>query len=244
MDVRVISIGTLANNPLWNERGTPGTPGTPGTTGTTGTTGNPRKPRVGHATTTAIKTGNAILLVDPSLPPELMDARLGERWGLRLADITDVFLTSFDPDRRRTLHGVEHANWLMHEPEIQSASEAIQDEIRRAENDPAVVNILEEHLGLLANFTSPGDHPFPSVDLFPIPGFTPGSCGLLLPLPKQTVLIAGDTVATVEHLQKGSVLQNCANIEVAKESFMECVEIADIIIPGRDNIILNAARSQ
>ena len=132
----------------------------------------------------------------------------------------------------------------MHEPEIQSASEAIQDEIRRAENDPAVVNILEEHLGLLANFTSPEDNPFPSVDLFPIPGFTMGSCGLLLPLPKQTILITGDTVATTEHLRRGTVLQNCADIELAKGSLVECIEIADIIIPGRDNIILNPARSQ
>ena len=220
---RVVSIGTLANNPLWNERG---------------------NSRISHSTTTVIKTGDAIILVDPSLPPTLMDARLDERWGLKLSNITHVFLTSFDPDRRRTLPGVEHANWLMHEPEIQSASAAIQDEILRAENDPAVVNILEEHLGLLASFTSPDDNPFPSVDLFPIPGFTPGSCGLLLPLPKQTVLITGDTVATLEHLQNGSVLQNCANIELAKESFVECVEIADIIIPGRDNIILNPARSQ
>jgi len=226
MDLRVVSIGTLANNPLWNVRGNAGTS------------------RVGHATTTVIKTDCDIILVDPSLPPALMDARLDERWGLKLTDITHVYLTSFDPDRRRALPGVEHAHWLMHEPEIQSASEAIQDEIHRAENDPSLINILQEHLGLLANFTSPDDNPFTLVDLFPIPGFTPGSCGLLLPLPKQTVLITGDTVATVEHLRKGSVLPNCANIELAKESLVECVEIADIIIPGRDNIILNPARSQ
>jgi hypothetical protein len=67
---------------------------------------------------------------------------------------------------------------------------------------------------------------------------------ILLPLPKQTILIAGDTVATQEHLEKGSVLQNCADIELAKESFLESVEIADIIIPGRDNVILNPARAQ
>jgi hypothetical protein len=51
-------------------------------------------------------------------------------------------------------------------------------------------------------------------------------------------------VATQEHLEKGSVLQNCADIELAKESFLESVEIADIIIPGRDNVILNPARAQ
>ena len=223
MDWKVASIGTLANHPLWNER---------------------PEHRIGHATTTLIKSDDALLLVDPSLTPDLMNARLDERWGVKLSDVTHVFLTSFDPDRRRTLQGLVHATWLMHEPEIQSAATAIQDEVVRAENDTEVVNILNEHLVLLANFTVPNDNPFSCVDLFPIPGFTLGSCGLLLPTTERTILITGDTVATQEHLEKGSVLQNCANIELAKESFLECVEIADIIIPGRDNVILNTNRSQ
>ncbi|MDP6541627.1 MAG: MBL fold metallo-hydrolase [Phycisphaerales bacterium] len=223
MDWRVASIGTLSLHPLWNERG---------------------EPRTGHATTTIIKSDDAILLVDPSLPPQMLDARLQERWGMRLTEVTHVFLTSFDPDRRRSLLGVEHASWLMHEPEIQAAAASIQEEIHHAENDPAVVDILKKHLDLLADFTSPEDQLFSFVDLFPLPGFTPGSCGLLLPLPKKTVLITGDTVATREHLEKGAVLQNCAEIETAKESFLECLEIADIIIPGRDNVVFNPARLQ
>ena len=223
MDWKVASIGTLANHPLWNER---------------------TEHRVGHATTTLIKSDDALLLVDPSLPPNLMDARLDERWGVALTDVTHVFLTSFDPDRRRTLQGLEHATWLMHEPEIHAASTAIQEELVRAENDPALSNILNEHLGLLTHFSVPSDKPFSCVDLFPIPGFTPGSCGLLLPLPKRTVLITGDTVATKEHAEKGSILQNAVDIELAKESFVECLEIADIIVPGRDNVILNPNRSQ
>jgi glyoxylase-like metal-dependent hydrolase (beta-lactamase superfamily II) len=221
MEWRVISIGALASHPLWNERG---------------------DHRVGHATTTLIKSDGAVLLVDPSLPPHLMEARLDERWGAKLSDVTHVFLTSFDPDRRRTLLGLEHATWCMHDSEIQSAALAIQDELGLAENDPAVVNILQEHLELLSNFAPPQDAFLPQVDLFPTPGFTPGSCGLLLPTQNQTILITGDTVATSEHLKKGSVLQNCANIELAKESFVECVEIADVIVPGRDNVVLNANR--
>ena len=221
MEWKVISIGALASHPLWNERG---------------------DHRIGHATTTLIKSDGAVLLVDPSLPPHLMEARLDERWGAKLSDVTHVYLTSFDPDRRRTLLGLEHATWCMHDSEIQSAALAIQDELGRAENDPAVVNILQEHLELLSKFAPPQDAFLPQVDLFPTPGFTPGSCGLLLPTQNQTILITGDAVATSEHLKKGSVLQNCANIELAKESFIECVEIADVIVPGRDNVILNANR--
>ncbi|MDP7008158.1 MAG: MBL fold metallo-hydrolase [Phycisphaerales bacterium] len=221
MDWRVVSIGTLPRHPHWNERG---------------------DSRVGHATTSVIKTDGATLLVDPSLPPKLLESKLDERWGLTLSDISHVFLTSYDPDRRRTLGGLGHAKWLMHEQEILSASAAIQSEIERSEEDREVVTILNTHLELLQNFDATPDKPFAGVDLFPVQGFTSGGCGLLLPLPQKTVLITGDAVATREHVERGSVLQNCADIERAKESFLECVEIADVIIPGRDNLVFNSGR--
>ncbi len=53
IEYRIISIGTLAAHPLWNEKG---------------------QARTGHATTTLIRTGDAIILVDPSLPtPAIRD---------------------------------------------------------------------------------------------------------------------------------------------------------------------------
>ena len=51
-----------------------------------------------------------------------------------------------------------------------------------------------------------------------------------------------DAVATLEHLQQGKVLPHCANLEQAQESFREAIEIADVLIPGRDNIVLNPMR--
>ena len=221
MEWRIASIGTLASNPLWKESG---------------------PQRTGHATTTVIKSGDAILLVDPSLPPLMLDARLHERWGLGLSEITHVFLTSFDPDRRRTLVDLQHAKWFMHEPEILCAAETIQDDLLRADGDDELANLLESHRGLLSSFEVPNDNMFSGVDLFPVPGYTHGSCGLLLPTPSRTILICGDTVPTREHVIKGSVLSNAANIELAQESFRECVEIADVIVPGRDNVILNPHR--
>jgi glyoxylase-like metal-dependent hydrolase (beta-lactamase superfamily II) len=224
MDWRIVSIGTLPSNPLWNETGVL---------------------RTGHATTTVIKCGKSLLLVDPSLPPQMLNARLQERWGIDLSAITHVFLTSFDPDRRRSLDGLTHATWLMHEPEIQAATRAIGDEILRAEGDAELTEILELHRELLTKFDIAADRPLleAGVDLFPLPGFTPGSCGLLLPTPKRTILICGDTVATSEHVAQASVLSNCANIEMAQESFKECIEIADILVLGRDNVVLNPIRS-
>ncbi|MHC4427338.1 MAG: hypothetical protein ACYS0D_01880, partial [Planctomycetota bacterium] len=80
-------------------------------------------------------------------------------------------------------------------------------------------------------------------DLFPLPGVSPGSCGLLLPLPRATVCICGDAVATVEHLRQGKVLPECHDIEQAQESFAEVVEIADILVLGRDNVTVNPLRA-
>jgi glyoxylase-like metal-dependent hydrolase (beta-lactamase superfamily II) len=130
----------------------------------------------------------------------------------------------------------------MHEPEIESAALAIGDELQHAEDDLELTSILETHRDLLAGFDIANDKPVDGVDLFPLPGYTPGNCGLLLPTPKQTILICGDAIATREHLEQQVVLSNCANIELAQESFKECLEIADVVIPGRDNVVLNPTR--
>ena len=82
----------------------------------------------------------------------------------------------------------------------------------------------------------------PQVDLFPLPGYTPGCCGLLLSQTNSTTLIAGDAIATAEHLEQGRVLRGAYDVKQAQESFMEAVEIADVIVPGHDNLLLNPTR--
>ena len=62
MDVRVISIGALAAHPLWDER---------------------EPARTGHATTSLIRTGKRVIVVDPGLPGAVLAARLSERAGDR-----------------------------------------------------------------------------------------------------------------------------------------------------------------
>ena len=52
----------------------------------------------------------------------------------------------------------------------------------------------------------------------------------------QSTIIAGDAVATAEHFAAGQVFPDCWDINQAKESLMEMYEIADLIIPGHDNI--------
>ena len=99
-EFRIISLGTLAAHPLWNERG---------------------EVRTGHATCTLISVGDAHILVNPSLPAQAMAARMSERTVLKPDQITHVFLTAFPGDHRRALETFADATWLIHEPERQAA---------------------------------------------------------------------------------------------------------------------------
>ncbi|HRP64390.1 MAG TPA: hypothetical protein PK400_13910 [Phycisphaerales bacterium] len=223
MDYRIISIGTLAAHPLWNER---------------------VDVRTGHATTTLITVGDAHILVDPSLPPQVMLARLAERTPIRPEEITHVFLTSFEPERRRSLSAFEQATWFLHEPEMEGAATALRHRLEEAEEegDARLEQFFNDQLALLGRCAAAPDSLAPGVDLFPLPGVTPGSCGLLLPLPRMTVLICGDAVATIEHLEQGKVLPTCVDVEQAQESFREAVEIADVLVLGRGEAALNPLR--
>ena len=223
IDYRVISIGTLSSHPLWNE---------------------PRAARTGHATTTLITSGDACILVDPSLPAQALIARLSERSPVRPEAITHVFMTSFEPERRRGLRAFESATWLLHEPEREAALESLETELGRAADagDEELVTLLRAEQAIVQRTVVAPDRLAPGVDLFPMPGLSAGSCGLLLARPAETVLICGDTVATTEHLEQGKVLPGCAGVEQAQESFKEAVEIADVLVPGRDNVILNPLR--
>ncbi len=77
------------------------------------------------------------------------------------------------------------------------------------------------------------------VDLFPLFGYTPGTCGVLVSMPTVTVLIAGDAVPTQDHFLAGQVLPDSMDLHAAQESMREVYEIADLIVPGHDNLFLN-----
>jgi glyoxylase-like metal-dependent hydrolase (beta-lactamase superfamily II) len=222
-DYRIISIGTLDMHPLWNESAAL---------------------RTGHATTTLISLGDEHVLVNPSLPPQAIAARLSERSPVTIDAINCVFLTSFAPDHRRALTLFDRARWLVHEPEKRAAAAALHAARSEAteSGDTELAGHYERELALLERCEIADDSIAPKVDLFPLPGVTLGTCGLLIALPARTVLIAGDAIATSEHLEQGKVLPHVEDLAQAQESFKEAIEIADVLIPGRDNIMLNPLR--
>lgn len=221
MDFRIISIGTLSANDLWPKQGPARTP---------------------HATTTLIRSGDRTILVDPALPPQIIVARLAERSGLSPSDITDVFLTSFRPAHRMGLSAFPDAQWLIGEQEREVIGRDLIARFEQEEGDEEIRALLKVEIDLLQKCRAAPDTLADYVDLFPSPGFTPGTCGLLLEHPRSTTIVAGDAVPTIEHLEAGKVLKGCFDLEQAQQSLKEIIEIADQIIPGHDNVCINPLR--
>ncbi len=223
MDYRVISIGALEAHPLWDER---------------------EPARTGHATSSLVRAQGRTILVDPGLPGDIVAARLHERANLRVEDVTHVFLTSFRPDVRRGLARFAHATWWIGEAERETVGVAMVAQLRGAENagETELRAMLAEEVELLERCEPAPDKLAEGVDLFPLPGVTPGLCGLLLPEGRHTTLICGDAVPTWEHLEQGAVPRWAADAAQARESFVEAIEIADLLVLGRDNLVVNPTK--
>lgn len=220
MDYRVISIGALSVHELWEHQG---------------------PARTAHATTTLVRSENRRILVDPGLPPQVVAARLQERAGLSPDDISDVFLTNFRPAHRLGLAAFPNARWLIHENEREQVGRLLVEKFQDQEDEESR-KLLQHEIALLQKCQPAPDKLAEHVDLFPLPGYTPGTCGLLLVQPNITALIAGDAVPTAEHLEHGRILRGAFDLEQARASLLEAVEIADILIPAHDNLILNPTR--
>lgn len=226
MELRIISIGTLAAHPLWGERAAQ---------------------RSGHATTSLIRVPGKVILVDPGLPPSIIAARLHERCGLKPSDVTDVFITSFKPDTTRGIAAFEAADWWIHEAEREQVGVHLAQKLRDVaavgdeDLDTRLQQVLEQDIAVLQKCRPAPDRLGPGVALFPLIGLTPGMCGLLLES-RWTTLVCGDAVATVEHLERGQVLQGAFDVTAAQEAFVEAVEIADLLVPGRDNLVVNPTK--
>ncbi len=191
MEIIILSIGTLSKNPLWNER-------TP--------------VRTSHATTTLIRTTAedgktpVELLVDPSLPAQILEARLDERAGFKASAITHVFLTNWRPIHRRGLEHFSKAVWYMHPAEIEAANAALvgAEQNAKRQNQP-VDPLIEKERAILARVEAAPDVLAAGVDLYPLPGYTPGTSGLLISEHARTTIIAGDAVPTAAHFLAGQV---------------------------------------
>ena len=222
VEYSVVSIGTLSCNRLWGEGAAV---------------------RTAHATTTLISTKYRTILVDPSLPAAALAARFDERTGKSLQDVTDVFCTTLRPVHRRSLEALAHANWWCSEEELEVYSDFLrrqQDTADRQESEDA--GVIKAELKLLDRFKPAPDKFDDQVSLYPLPGASEGSAGLLLTPPTVTIVIAGDAALTAEHVSRGQVWHRSADPAAAVQSMQDLLEIADVIIPGHDNLMLAPRR--
>ncbi len=219
----VISIGCLSHNRFWNEQQPVRTP---------------------HATTTLVRSDGKRILVDPSLPSEMLAHRLSERTGLKPEQVDAVFLTTLQPVHRRGLTLFDGATWLTHEPEISAYRDHLAGLLDAdAGADEEQERLIRDELALLERVEAAPDKITPQVHLFPAPGVTPGSSALLLVPPSATIAVAGDAVINRDYLEQGRAFERCSDAEQAVESLRELLEIADQIICGHDNLIIRQTQS-
>lgn len=219
--VDVISIGTLERNRLWNEQ---------------------VATRTAHATTSLIRAGKGgkrHIVVDPGLPAPVLVARFAERTGLSPDAVHVVFLTNFTVAHRAGLAAFSKARVFLWEPELDHARAHAREMLERQHDDDELRAAAEEAIALLDRIEPAPDKLDDDVDLFPLPGHTPGTAGLLVTSPALTTLIAGDGVPTQDHFLAGQVLPDAHDLAQAQESLREAYEIADLILPGHDNLFLN-----
>ncbi|MGD9689463.1 MAG: MBL fold metallo-hydrolase [Phycisphaerales bacterium] len=217
-DLRIISIGTLAAHPLWGERA---------------------PVRTGHATCTLLRAGDVVMLIDPGLPDRAMVQRLAERANLAPEAVTHVFLTSFHPDTHRGIAPFERATWLVSKPEREGVGVPLVTALRHAmeQGNAELHDAVRSEVAILERCEEAPESLAEDVDVFPLPGVSPGMTGLLIGGRESTTLICGDALPTVEHLASGRIVPWASDLEAAKASFAEAIEIADFLVLGRDNIV-------
>src|SRR5439155_3407832 len=167
--VDIISIGTLSRNRLWNEQ---------------------VAVRTAHATTTLVRSGKRHILVDPGLPAPALGARLFERTGLRAEQIDTVFLTDFRPAHRAGLALFQNTKVFIHEVEQQAVAQHLRRMLDEAPAEDLDRKVFVEELRLVEKLHPAPDRLAEQVDLFPLFGYTPGTCGLLVAAATSTTLIA------------------------------------------------------
>lgn len=159
---RVLSIGTLAAHPLWDERA---------------------PVREAHATTTLIESGKRLIVVDPSLPPNILLPRMQSRSPVRCDAVTDVFLTCRNPALFRGISLFPSAQWWMHAPDRERLAQVGEEVSQRAEGEQtaaaegsaarAAAEFVRLTLEVSRRVKDAPDRLAPGVDLFPLPGITP-----------------------------------------------------------------------
>jgi len=183
--------------------------------------------RAEYATVTLVRSGDVALVVDPGWPAEVLRAALFYRAGLAPAAVTHVFLTHFDLAHYAGLGLFERAAWTVYEEELRYA---------HAETPPDAPGAK-----VLGRLAAAPEQFAPGVDVYPTYGHSPGHCSLLACTAVQAVLVAGDAVLTRDHFEHADLGEGPWDLDKARTSLQDILEVADLVVPGHDNLFVCGA---
>ena len=161
-----------------------------------------------------------VLVIDPTLrlSPEDYYFDINRRTGLSYKDVTHCFATHEHFDHQIGFNYFPNAVWLAAEPVRQKLKESPYIDSSRVQ-------------------TASGEF-LPGVAVLPLPGHTMGLSGVAFEDGNVRCVVAGDGVMTRDHFafETSAFEQDSAQ---AAQTIRELKLIADIIVPGHDNMILN-----
>lgn len=201
----VITIGCLTRNKFWGEPKEEGV-------------------RKTLATSLVICTGEANIIVDPSMEPEAFKKVLYDRSGLKAQDIDLVYCTHLHADHFAGIEAFEKAEWYMAPGDYKDFK---KDTDHRK---------IWERMKPAGEFLLPG-----RVQVISLPGHTPGLAGLLFMAREGSVLSSGDCIMTKDffHNREGYFFDKDG--EENRRSIEKAGQIADVIIPGHGNYFSSKA---
>ena len=166
-------------------------------------------------TCTLISGDGFHLLVDPSLAGATeMAKELDRRTGVKPGDINAVFVTHEHGDHFAGVAHFPKAAWYA---------------------APPVAEILNAKPGFARKFEPEPKALFGAVDVIPTPGHTHSHHGLRFDCEGQSIVAAGDSVATRDFWRERRSYYNAVDPELAARTMDHLARIAAIVIAGHDN---------
>ena len=199
----LIAMGNLSRNRYWGEDES-----------------TPVRPTL--CTTTLIIGDGFRLLADPGYEDaERMAAELSRRSGLKVSDVSGVFVTHDHGDHH---HGLKHfaaARWF--------AAPGVAAKINESKQYEKQVEAVPGKL-------------FDEVDVVPTPGHTVEHHSLRFDCDGLSVVVTGDAVMTRDFWRDRRGYFNSVDIELAGRTIEEIAKIADAVVPGHDGWFVGERR--
>ena len=180
------------------------------------------------AACTAVRSEYGVILIDPSLPAELLMKELYDQTGIRPEEVTYIYCTHNHLDHWTGTEAFPHAKLCLPEADLWYLKEDrdLYDGVRGTE--------IDRMIGVCGELV-------PGFCLVSLPGHSLGLSGLLFDGPEGKILAAGDSVMGKEYFHAKRGYFWSADLPLSCKSMEKAAALADYIIPGHGNYFNVAA---